>query len=324
MKLLKSSSHIFYTASLSVCVLFSASLSAQSGASPTAEKSEIDHSEMDHSGMTHEASDESGAGTDHTSSMKTNNDATDAMEMKSESAPIGTRDPHAYANGYTLEEGPYAIKGPALMDDYIFKSLAANRFEYNDKTSTGVYDTQAWIGKTFNRFVVKAEGDVVDNQLSESQTEALWGHAFSAFWDTQVGLRFDYSKDGKSRSWLAVGFQGLAPYWFEVDIAAYLGEDGRSALGLELEYELLFTQRLILQPRVELSLYGKDDDLNAIGQGLSDVAVGLRLRYEFTRQFAPYIGVERKELYGKTADFAEALGENVSETQYVAGVRFWF
>ena len=152
----------------------------------------------------------------------------------------------------------------------------------------------------------------------------MWGHALNAYFDTQLGVRLDQYNEGKDRQWLAIGIQGLAPYWFELDVTAYVGDDGRTAFSAETEYELLLTQRLILQPRAELNLYGKDDLDNRLGSGLSDLALGLRLRYEFSRQFSPYIGVEWTDTYGDTADYRRAAGEDTSGTQFVAGLRFWF
>ena len=118
--------------------------------------------------------------------------------------------------------------------------------------------------------------------------------------------------------------QGLAPYWFEVGATAYLGGNGRTALRLGAEYDVLLTQKLILQPRAEFSLYGKDDVAREIGSGLSNGVIGLRLRYEINRHLAPYIGVERSSKFGQTADLARAGGERTAETRWVAGVRFWF
>ena len=109
-----------------------------------------------------------------------------------------------------------------------------------------------------------------------------------------------------------------------MDVTAYFGNDGRSALSAQAEYELLLTQKLILQPRAELNLYGKDDVENGLGAGLSDLAVGLRLRYEFSRQFAPYIGVEWTDTFGDTADYRRVADQSTSDTQFVAGLRFWF
>jgi len=249
------------------------------------------------------------------------------MQMQGGSAPADARDPHAYSDGYTLTEGPYAQPGPRqlkLADEHAFWSVLGDRLEYQEDSDSTVYDIQAWYGTTYNRFVIKAEGDIADGTLEESSTELLWGHALNAYFDTQFGVRLDQYDEGKDRQWLAIGMQGLAPYWFELDVTAYVGDDGRTALSAEAEYELLLTQKLILQPRAELNLYGKDDAENGLGSGLSDLAVGLRLRYEFSRQFAPYIGVEWTDTYGDTADYRRAAGEDTSDTQFVAGLRFWF
>ena len=251
----------------------------------------------------------------------------DMGQMQGGSAPADARDPHAYSDGYTLTEGPYAQPGPRqlkLADEHAFWSVLGDRLEYQEDSDSTVYDIQAWYGTTYNRFVIKAEGDIADGTLEESSTELLWGHALNAYFDTQFGVRLDQYDEGKNRQWLAIGMQGLAPYWFELDVTAYVGDDGRTALSAEAEYELLLTQRLILQPRAELTLYGKDDAQNGLGSGLSDLAVGLRLRYEFSRQFAPYIGVEWTDTYGDTADYRRAAGEDTSDTQFVAGLRFWF
>lgn len=249
------------------------------------------------------------------------------MQMQGGSAPADARDPHAYSDGYTLTEGPYAQPGPRqlkLADEHAFWSVLGDRLEYQEDSESTVYDVQAWYGTTYDRLVIKAEGDVADGTLEESSTELLWGHALNAYFDTQFGVRLDQFNDGKDRQWLAFGVQGLAPYWFEVDVTAYVSDDGRTALSAEAEYELLLTQKLILQPRAELDLYGKDDLDNRLGSGLSDLAVGLRLRYEFSRQFAPYIGVEWTDTYGDTADYRRAAGQDTSGTQFVAGLRFWF
>ncbi len=151
----------------------------------------------------------------------------------------------------------------------------------------------------------------------------LWGHAIAAYWDTQLGVRYD-SGEGPNRSWLAFGVQGLAPYSFEVEATAYLGDSGRSALRLDASYELLITQKLILQPRIEANIYGKRDPDRRLGSGLSDVSAALRLRYEFRRELAPYIGIEWVRKYGETGDLTRAAGEDANDTRFVAGLRFWF
>ena len=120
-----------------------------------------------------------------------------------------------------------------------------------------------------------------------------------------------------------MGVQGLAPYGFEIDATAYLGQRGRTALRLGAEYELLVTQKLIIQPRIETNFYGKSDPARDIGKGLSDLTAGVRVRYQFSRQFAPYLGVEWANRFGESADLARAAGGPTRSTRFVAGVRFW-
>ncbi|WP_426369965.1 copper resistance protein B [Pseudocolwellia sp. HL-MZ7] len=249
------------------------------------------------------------------------------MQPQGGSAPKDARDPHAYSAGTTLTEGPYALEGNerlTLADEHPFYALLGDRLEYNEQANAGVFDLQAWYGTTFDRLVIKTEGDFSEGSLEENQTDILWGHGISAYWDTQMGVRFDYNKGGENRQWLAFGLQGLAPYWFELDMTAYIGEQGNTALTFEAEYELLLTQKLIVQPRAELTLYGKRDLENGLGSGLSSSAIGLRVRYEFTRQFAPYIGVEWSNKFGSTADYAKSNEQSSNDTAFVAGINFWF
>lgn len=243
--------------------------------------------------------------------------------------PSGTRTADAYSDGYTLTTGPYipaGVKPPRLADQMNFGSVLIDRLEAAHSDNAGnwtAYDVQAWFGRDFDRLVVKAEGQESQGRLQDARTELLWGHAVAAFWDAQAGVRHD-SGGGPDRNWLALGIQGLAPYWFDVEATAYLGDQGRSALRLAASYDLMLTQRWVLQPRVDADLYGKDDPERGIGSGLSDATAGLRLRYEITRQFAPYIGVEWSGRFGRSADFARAAGERPNTTDFVAGLRFWF
>lgn len=253
------------------------------------------------------------------------------MQMQGGSALPDARDPHGYSDGLTLGSGDYAVPGVsrlALADahTFTFASLRAETFErrfaHNADDSTA-YDLQGEYGTTYDKAIIKAEGEFNDEKLEESRTELLWGHAVAPYWDTQLGVRLD-NGEGPGRQWLAFGVQGLAPYWFELEATGYLGSSGRTALRIEASYELLFTQRLILEPRVELQLYGKDDPGRRIGKGLTEASAGLRLRYEVTRQFAPYVGIERAASFGRTADYLRADGDRANQTRVVAGIRFWF
>ncbi len=300
-----------------------------STATPVQPMQGMDHSTMDHSKMDNSsmkpAPAQSMQGMDH--GAMGGMDHGD-MQAQGGDAPADARDPHAYSGGYTLDKGPYAQPGPRqlrLADEHNFGSILFDRLEHvrgRDANSTA-YDAQAWYGRDYDKLVIKAEGEQSRGKLQDARTELLWGHSVAPYWDTQLGLRHDGGV-GPARNWLAFGVQGLAPYWFEVGATAYLGGNGRTALRLEAEYEALLTQKLILQPRAEFSLFGKDDVAREIGSGLASGVIGLRLRYEFTRQFAPYIGVERSGTFGRTADLARAGGERTAETRWVAGLRFWF
>ena len=239
----------------------------------------------------------------------------------SKAAQPDARDPHAYSDGYDFGE----MSPLRLGDQHNFGSFLAHRLEsvVTDDEPSATYDLQAWFGRDYNRAVFKAEGHVDDGKLEDAETELLWGHALAAYWDTQLGVRYD-SGEGPDRTWLAFGVQGLAPYWFEVDATGYVGDGGRTAFNLEAEYELLLTQKLILELRGEVGLYGRSDVERGIGSGLSEATAGLRLRYEIRREFAPYLGVERAHKFGETEDLARAAGEDPRATRFVAGLRFWF
>jgi len=241
-----------------------------------------------------------------------------SMSMQGGSAPPDARDPNAYSGGY--KRGPLK-----LGDEHNFGSLLVDRLERarTSENSSTAFDVLAWYGRNYDRAWFKTDGEADAGRVQDARTELLWGHAVATYWDTQLGMRHD-SGTGPGRNWLAFGVQGLAPYWFGVEATAYVGDAGRTALRLEAEYELLLTQKLILQPRVETNVYGKRDAERELGSGLSDVALGLRLRYEIRREFAPYLGIERAAKYGGTADLARAAGQDAKETRLVAGLRFWF
>ena len=258
------------------------------------------------------------AGMDHSSG---GDDGDMTKSMQGGSAPADARDPHAYSGGYDF--GP--IPRPRMGDEDYMAGLMIDRLErvQGSNAMFNAYDLQGWVGKDYERLVLKAEGEVAEGKLHEARTELLWGHAVSAYWDTQLGARQD-SGVAPERSWLALGIQGLAPYWFEVEATAYVGEQGRTAFRLAAEYELLLTQKLILQPRIEANFYGMQDEARELGAGLSSLVAGVRLRYEIKREFAPYVGVDWNGKFGGTADYARTAGARTSDTSVVAGVRLWF
>lgn len=268
--------------------------------------------EQDMRGMDHSGSD--------TDDVKDQGDMKD-MNMRGGPPPPDARDPHAYSGGYNLSPN-HAHMG----DSHNFGFFLADRFEAvrTEENSSAAYDLQGWYGRVYDRAVMKAEGEIDNGSIRDAHTELLWGHAIATLWDSQLGVRYDSGGESSNQTWLALGVQGLAPYWFELDATAYVGKQGHTALTFEAEYELLLTQKWILQPRVEADFYGKDDSQRRQGSGLSELSAGIRLRYEIRREFAPYIGVEWSGKFGGTADYARADGLNTEDTRAVAGIRFWY
>lgn len=200
-----------------------------------------------------------------------------------------------------------------------------DRLEVSDAdpgTALG-WEASAWIGGDVQKLWLRSEGEAFDGRVEHGDIEVLYGRGIRAWWDVVAGARQDFG-EGPSRTWAAFGVQGFAPYKFEVAATAYVGEGGRTAARVEAEYETLLNNRLILQWRAEANAYGKADPLAGIGSGLSTLEAGLRLRYEVTRQFAPYIGIQHGRATGNTADLRRAGGHRASDTRVVAGLRVWF
>jgi copper resistance protein B len=208
-----------------------------------------------------------------------------------------------------------------MHDDPLLGMFKLDQFEraHGDDAYATSWEAEGWIGRDFNKLWLRTEGEHEDG-VTDARIEAFWDHAFASFWDWQLGVRHDFGS-GSPRSWAAFGVQGLAPYWFEIEASAYVGEQGRTAIRLRAEYELLLTQRLILQPELETNLYGKSDPARDVTDGLSDFEFGLRLRYEIRREFAPYVGVLWVRRLGDSGALTTRAG---SDTQLVVGLRVWF
>ena len=186
-----------------------------------------------------------------------------------------------------------------------------------------VLEADAWVGYDLHKFWFKTDVERVDGETEEAEIQLLYSRAIAPFWDFQAGWRQDI-KPKPNRDYLALAIKGLAPYLFEVDAALFIGESGQINARLDAEYEYMLTQKWVLAPELSMNLYRKDDEERGIGSGLSDMSLGLRLRYEIRREFAPYIGVNWNKQFGDTADFSEVEGEDTSDTQIVFGFRAWF
>ncbi len=299
------------------------------------DQTHMDHSKMNHDSMPGMDKNNKTAPTQHSGDNMSHKSATsgkvgdmgsmnhggdESLSMQGGSAPPDARDPHAYSDGYDF--GP--ISHPQMGDEDKLVSLLVDRLESattRGNTAT-TYDWQASFGQTYDRAVIRAEGDIDGGTFKDARNELLWAHAITAYWDTQLGVRYDSGK-GIDRGWLAFGVQGLAPYWLYVEATAYVNEQGRTAFRLETEYDLLVTQKLILQPRIEMNFYSQRDDTRAVSSGLSDFSGGVRLRYEIQREFAPYVGIDWTGKFGSAADNLRANGDNPAALLFIAGVRFW-
>ena len=212
-----------------------------------------------------------------------------------------------------------------VHDNSIQSYVLLDRLEtWNADNGTSVaWEGRAWIGTDLNRLWLRGEGERIDNRTEKADLEVLYGHSVSPWWDVVAGIRHDF-KPGASQDFAAIGVMGLAPYKFEVAATAYIGQSGQTAARVEVEYETLLTNRLVLQPLLELNLYGKDDPSRGIGSGLGTIEAGLRLRYEFNRQFAPYVGVVHEYAFGRTAGFRRDNDEHIDDTRFVAGLRIGY
>jgi len=216
---------------------------------------------------------------------------------------------YASSQASSAAASPGNVSGMDMADDAHFGKVLVDQLEATrtDGSNGHAWDAYAWYGSDFNKLALRTEGDRADGRVATGDIESLWSHAISAFWNTELGLRSDFSNDPE-RNWAAFGVQGIAPYWFHIEVTGYVGSGGRAAARLKAEYELLITQRLVLQPEIETNLYSRSDPANRLGSGIADTSVGVVWR----------------RAYGGTADLRRADDLSVIDRQFVAGVRIWF
>lgn len=210
----------------------------------------------------------------------------------------------------------------AMLEDPFNRAFLLDRFEARDGGAL-VWDARFWAGYTFDKLLARTEGEKDGGTTAHAELELLWAHAFAPWWELVAGAKRDFAP-GEPRTSAAFGVQGLAPYRFEVDATVYFADGGDTSARVAGEYELLITQRLILQPRVELEWHGQSDVARGVGAGLASAETGLRLRYELSREIAPYVGLVRERAFGRTKDLLRASGADPDETRLVAGVRLRF
>ncbi|WMJ70224.1 copper resistance protein B [Stenotrophomonas sp. 24(2023)] len=287
---------------------------AQQDSDSKATAAPMDHSKMDHSAMDHSQMDHSTM--DH--SQRDHAAMGHALP-----APTEPREPIPPVTAADRAAAFPPIDHGAMQHAPAINSLVLiDRLEqWDGKDAKGqAWEATGWIGGDLNRLWLRTAGERSAGRTESSDLEAFYGRAISPWWDVLVGVRQDF-RPGDSRTWAAVGLQGLAPYKFESQATLYVGSGGQVMAKAEVEYDVLLTNRLILQPLLEATVAGKDEPAQGIGRGLNSVEAGLRLRYEVSRRFAPYIGITHERSFGNTADYA---GDHARDTRWVAGVRLWF
>lgn len=221
-----------------------------------------------------------------------------------------------------------SIAQPALSADgddriYSFFQMDQNEVRLGDHNGYA-WEAQGWLGTDFDKAFLKTKGErEFGGSVEAAEVQLLYSRLVSDFFDVQVGARYDFEPN-PSRAHAVLGLQGLAPQWFEVDAALFVSDEADVTARFEAEYDLLITQRLVLQPLLELNLSVQDIDDLDIGAGLTGLEAGLRLRYEFRREIAPYIGIAYERDLFKTADIARREGHDVDSLAFVAGLRLFF
>lgn len=219
-----------------------------------------------------------------------------------------------------------SMSNMSQMHEPLVGAVLVDKFEYRAQDGQDViaWEADAWYGGDYHKVWLKTKGEYsLSDAIESAEVQLLYSRLIDYYWDLQVGVRHDFEPD-PSRSYGVIGLQGLAPGYFELDLQGFVSEQGDFTARFEAEYDLLITQRLILQPNAEITLAAQDVPELGLGSGINDVELGLRLRYEFSRKFAPYVGLAWERKLGETAILARSEGEDVDSLSLVAGVRFWF
>lgn len=225
--------------------------------------------------------------------------------------------------------GPLQYYGgqPPVDENAVFFHGVLDQAEgrFNGRNLQGRWEGQAWAGTDYDKIWLKSEGVLSRRgKLEDGQNEFLYDRPISSYFDLQAGVRVDANSSTASRTWAAFGIQGLSLYFFDLEATAFVSDRGAFAARLAASYDLLITNRLILQPQIEFNLYSKADPSLLYGSGLSSMETGIRLRYEITRKFAPYLGVHYEGRFGQAATFVKREGESPNSVGFVFGVRSWF
>lgn len=284
----------------------------------------MDHSQMNHGAM-HGMEHDQAPAMDHS---KMDHGAMDHSQMNhgaAEAPRTTSRTPIPVPTDADRQAAFPPLSGHKVHDSTINGFFLFDQLEYQDadEGSTLAWDASGWVGGDIDRVWFRSEGERTNGVTEDAELQLLYGHSIGPWWDVVAGVRQDF-KPESAQTWAAFGVQGMALYAFEAEATAFVGENGQTAARLEGDYDILLTNRLILQPTAEVNFYGKNDPGRGVGSGLANTELGLRLRYEIVRQFAPYVGVSWSRSYGNTAELVRDEGGDVDEARLVAGIRIWF
>jgi copper resistance protein B len=292
--------------------LFAIALIAAPVAAPALGQA-MDHSMHDMAGMDHSAN------------------QTDATAAPAESE-VGNAPPppvptdHPARNFYPADRIDRALAALAHEGKINVGGMFVDQLEYRAVKGGDGYGwkAQAWYGGDIDRAALTTEGEGEFGHAPErAEVSALWRHAIDPYFNLEAGVRHDFNT-GPQRTYAVLGIEGLAPYWIEVEGQLQVSNKGDVHARLGASYDLRITQNLILQPDAEVNVAFQDVPALGIGGGIERIEAGARLRYQFTPEFAPYVGVHWERKLGETARLTRAAGENASAVSAVAGLRFWF
>jgi len=219
-----------------------------------------------------------------------------------------------------LEQGTSVKKEHGGQIFHAFQLEAGAGSSDNDGTFNWHFD--GWIGTDENKLWLKSEGERTGGKTEQAEFWTLYSRNINPFWDGQVGIRHDMKPT--SLTYLTLGFDGLAPYFFETEAHLFVSEDGDLSARLRMEKDFLVTQRLILQPYLEANLYAQEVPELDVGAGISSAEFGIQTRYELTRKFAPYIDVKYERKFGETSSIAKSHGDDNDAFICAAGLRLMF
>jgi copper resistance protein B len=217
-----------------------------------------------------------------------------------------------------------------IHDNKTYFSVEAEQLEYrlNNGENTFNWDVKSWVGGDYNKFILKTEGEIgLEEGAGEAEIQGLYSRNIAPFWDLQVGVRYDRNfgeNNDKGRGFAVIGIEGVTPYFIDIEASLFVSEKGDISARLKAEKEFLLSQKLILQPQMEVNLAAQQVEDFGVGTGLNEVELGLRLKYEISKQFTPYLGINWQHKFAGSADFAQKEGENIDNFSILGGVKLSF